>query len=85
MARKPISTHTTTNFKVKAKKLRKKDRVFLFGYCTLVTSNNSNDYHERVLELETAYGPRRNFKVIIGDNVKVNVSKHEHTNHPENR
>lgn len=86
MSRKPYSKFTHTHFKVKAKKLRKKDCVSILGTSAHVTSNLKNDSDTRILVLETTCGPKpRTFLVILANNIKVNVAKSKSKNFPKNR
>jgi hypothetical protein len=85
MPRKPYSVRTHTHTHVKAKNLRKNDNVAAFGYALVVVSNSKNDMNGRVLKLKTRFGPKRQFEVIIGKNVPVDVTDSQSKYFPKNR
>lgn len=86
MSRKPFMTSTHTSTKVKAKNLRKKDRVSIFGQSARVidVDNAPGDENVGVL-VRMLQSPNRKLLVTIPKKQKVTVTEHEFKSYPENR
>lgn len=88
MARKPYMTSTHTSFKVRARKLRKNDRVTLLGQSArVVTVWQDQDDSDCILALRFINGNRsgKKLSVTLPKNTKVTVTEHEFVSRPENK
>lgn len=85
MSRKPYHKSTHKSFKVKAKNLRKGDRILFGGIALVVKSNIEDSTGRRGLFLKSHCGNHRKFMVIMPKNVRLTVMEHKFKSYPENR
>lgn len=85
MNRKPYMTSTHRHFKVKAKNLKKGDRVALLGYQATVKSVIPDSTGEIGLVLRQTNAPNKKLMLILPKNLKVTVTDHKFKSNPKNR